>query len=130
MPKRSLLDDEGPIHRVDRHSSTEHEPDAVMATDDHQLIREWAERRGAEPATGEPTQSGPGTVNVQDGGAGIRFNFPAAARFRPITWDEWFQNFTKHDLVFVYEEDVSGRPPSARFRLVPKHKLQAEQKLV
>lgn len=126
MPRRSLVQDEDPIRRVDRHSSTEEQSDGVVATEDHELIREWAARHNAEPATGEATPSGPATVDVQDGGAGIRFNFPAAARFRPITWDEWFRNFTQHDLMFVYENDVPGQPPNATYRLVPKQKLQRQ----
>lgn len=123
MP-RPLLPDQNPIRRVDRHSPTQQQSGEVIATDDHEVIRQWAARRDAEPATGEATRSGPATLNVQDGGAGIRFNFPAAAQFRPITWDEWFQNFTQHDLIFVYEEDIAGRPPSNRYRLVRKEELQ------
>jgi hypothetical protein len=46
---------------------------------------------------------------VNDGGAGIRFNFPAAAPFRPISWEEWFDNFDRHRLVFIYDEDVAHR---------------------
>lgn len=129
MTRRKLLDDEGPIHRVDRDSSTEEQSAEVMATQDHELIRKWAVRREAEPATGEATQSGHATVDVHDGGAGIRFNFPAAARFRPITWDEWFEHFVQHDLMFVYEHDVPGQPPSTRYRLVPRQKLESEQAL-
>jgi hypothetical protein len=44
------------------------------------------------------------TIDVNDGGAGIRFNFPGFGRFRPISWEEWFENFFRHDLVFVFEE--------------------------
>jgi Protein of unknown function (DUF2934) len=81
----------------------------TLGTQDHNAIRRWAARHGAEPATGEATASGPATVDVRDRGAGIRFNFPAAARFRPITWEEWFDNFDRHQLVFVYEEEVADR---------------------
>jgi hypothetical protein len=81
----------------------------ALATKDHDLIRGWAERHRAEPATGEATASGPSTVHVMDGGAGIRFNFPGVARFRPITWDEWFDNFDRHGLTFVFEEEVADR---------------------
>jgi hypothetical protein len=123
----SLLQDEDPIRRVDLHSSTRQPAGAVVATDDHELIREWAARHDAEPATGEATESGPATLDVQDGGAGIRFNFPAAAHFRPITWDEWFRNFTQHDLMFVYERDVPGQPPGLRYRLVPRQKVRQQQ---
>lgn len=81
----------------------------TLSTRDHDLIRQWAERHKAEPATGEQTSSGPATVNVNDGGAGIRFNFPGVARFRPISWDEWFDNFDAHGLLFVYEQEVADR---------------------
>jgi hypothetical protein len=80
-----------------------------LATRDKDLIRLWAARHHGEPATGEATPSGPATIQVNDGGAGIRFNFPGAARFRPISWDEWFDNFDRYRLVFVYEEDVADR---------------------
>ncbi len=124
MSQRSLLQNEDPIRRVDRHTATEEHPGGVMATDDHDVIREWAARHSAEPATGEATSSGPATLDVQDGDAGIRFNFPGVSRFRPITWEEWFRNFTQHDLAFVYEDDVPGQSPSGRYRLVPRQKLQ------
>jgi len=76
----------------------------TQVTKDHDLIRRWAAKHDAEPATGEGTASGPAVIDVQDGGAGIRFNFPGFARFRPITWKEWFDHFDRHDLRFMYEE--------------------------
>jgi hypothetical protein len=81
----------------------------ALATKDHSLIERWAERHNAEPATGEATPSGPATLKVTDGGAGIRFNFPGIARFRPISWTEWFENFDRHGLTFVFEEEVADR---------------------
>lgn len=80
-----------------------------VATRDHQVIRTWAERHSAEPATGEATASGPETIDVNDGGVGIRFSFPGVGRFRPISWDEWFDQFERDRLVFVYEEEVADR---------------------
>jgi len=90
-------------------TSHEHREIRALMTRDHQVIREWASRHKAEPATGEATPSGPATVTVNDGGAGVRFNFPSAARFRPITWEEWFENFDSYGLTFVYEEEVADR---------------------
>ncbi len=81
----------------------------AIATCDHDVIRQWAARHQAEPATGEATASGPATVDVHDGGAGIRFNFPGFGRFRPITWEEWFDNLDRHHLTFVYEEEIADR---------------------
>src|SRR5262245_145054 len=99
--------------RLDVLLTTSEATTTLAATRDHQVILEWAARQQAEPATGEATSSGPATVHVHDGGAGIRFNFPGAARFRPIDWNEWFANFDQHHLVFVFavprEDDVSAR---------------------
>jgi hypothetical protein len=81
----------------------------AIATCDHEQIRRWAARQHAEPATGEATVSGPATVDVHDHGAGIRFNFPGFGRFRPITWEEWFDDFDRHQLTFVYEEEIADR---------------------
>jgi len=89
----------------------------VVFTRDHEVIRKWAEKRQAEPATGEATASGPATVDVKDGGAGVRFNFPAAGTFRPIGWEEWFDNFDHHECAFVYDNDATS-PGSNRYRIV------------
>jgi hypothetical protein len=89
----------------------------MVATRDPQLIREWAARRDAEPATGQATRSGPAIINIQDGGAGIRFNFPGAARFRPISWEEWFEHFDAHHLVFVHPDEPREQIASRAFQL-------------
>ena len=69
------------------------------------------------PATGEATSSGPATVDVKDGGAGVRFNFPGTGAYRPIEWDEWFENFDRHQCAFVFDNDAST-PLSSRYRIV------------
>ena len=91
----------------------------VLATRDHEIIREWARVFDAEPATGEESASGPATpMKVADGGTGLRFNFPGVSRFRSISWTEWFDHFNRHDLTFVYENPELRHPPSANYRLV------------
>jgi hypothetical protein len=37
--------------------------------------------------------------------------------FRPISWDEWFENFDHHACAFVYDSD-SSRSLSSRYRIV------------
>jgi Protein of unknown function (DUF2934) len=98
-----------PLSRETEATSLERRQIRALMTRDHEVIRGWAERHCAEPATGEATSSGPATVNVNDGGAGVRFNFPSAGRFRPISWEEWFENFDAYELTFVYEEEVADR---------------------
>ena len=125
MSSRPLLPEDGRVAVIT--GETEHERDdlSTVATRDRALITRWARQRGAEPATGEATESGPGVIDVQDGGAGIRFNFPGVSRYRPISWDEWFGNFERHDLLFVYERDAPGATPSGRYRLVTGEALAA-----
>jgi hypothetical protein len=89
-----------------------------VATRDHDVIRRWAARRQAEPATGEATASGPATADIRDGGAGIRFNFPGFGRLRPITWAEWFDNFERHQLTFVYDRSDADQSSRPRYRIV------------
>lgn len=89
----------------------------VVFTRDHEVIKRWAASRQAEPATGQASESGPATFKVNDGGAGIRFNFPGAGVFRPISWDEWLGNFDHHECAFVYDDEAT-RPPSSRYRIV------------
>ena len=113
-----LLPTKEPIRLVTRESGPEGARAKTLATRDHEVIRQWAARRKAEPATGEATSSGPATIDVKDGGAGVRFNFPGITSFRPIAWDEWFENFDGHDLTFVYEEDAPSGTVSARYRIV------------
>jgi hypothetical protein len=98
-----------PLSTDPKAPSHEHREIRALMTRDHGVIKQWAERHSAQPATGEATASGPATAQVNDGGAGIRFNFPSVARFRPITWEEWFENFDRHGLTFVYEEEVADR---------------------
>ena len=102
-------------------------PDAsaeVLSTRDEEVIRDWARRAQAEPATDEATRSGPAsTLQVADGGTGLRFNFPSVSPFRAISWAEWFEHLISHDLTFVYDNPELGQPPSARFRIVPTSEL-------
>src|SRR5438105_14867243 len=99
----SLLPHNAPIVWLSADNEDRKGEVGTAAARDHALIRGWARRHQAEPATGEQTASGGASAAINDGDAGIRFNFPAAGRFRPITWDEWFGNFETHELVFVYE---------------------------
>jgi hypothetical protein len=120
-----LLPEHVPIVLLNADNEDRHSDVTTVATRDHELIRKWAARHHAEPATGERTASGDASVTVNDGGAGIRFNFPAAARYRPILWDEWFDNFENHELVFVYERDAPGKPLSYRYRLAKLEALRS-----
>ena len=120
----SLIPDGPPVVLLTADNEDRHPDLRVAATRDHELSRRWAVRHSAEPATGERTASGDRTVDVNDGDAGIRFNFPAVGRFRPISWEEWFENFETYELVFVYERDAAGRSLNYNYTLVQLETLQ------
>jgi hypothetical protein len=115
--KGQLLPDRSRVQSVESVDSPLPSSTQVVFTRDHAVIRRWAEQHQAEPATGEATSSGPATVNVKDGGAGIRFNFPGVSAFRPISWEEWLANFERHECAFVYDNEATT-PLSNRYRIV------------
>ena len=118
-PKGPLMARSPHIRRVDNVNDPESSRGETMATRDRSVIQRWAARYQAQPATGEQTASGPSSsLHVSDGGAGIRFNFPGAGHFRPIEWEEWFQNFDEHGLTLVYEHADDGSASMPRYRLV------------
>jgi len=41
------------------------------------------------------------------------------ARLRPISWEEWFENFDRHQLTFIYESEPDADESSLpRYRIV------------
>jgi hypothetical protein len=81
-------------------------------TRNHDVIRRWAEERGAQPATV------PGTEH--DGHLGVlRFDFPGygGQDLRHVSWDEWFETFDARGLNFIYQEKQKDGTPSNFFRL-------------
>jgi hypothetical protein len=110
--KGPLLPQQKPLPHVSSADDISPDDSRTLATRDKEVIRRWAERRHAEPATGF------GTVDVNDGDAGVRFNFPGASPFRGISWDEWFANLDAHGLVFVFEESTGSGTMSNRYRLI------------
>ena len=96
------------------HSPDEHEEHAgqSLVTRSHEVIRAWAEARGATPATV------PGTEHDDRAGV-LRFDFPdyGGDDLQSIDWDAWFEPFDDRDLVFLFQEHKSDGSTSNFFRL-------------
>lgn len=97
-------------------TSPEQRPDRAgrsLVTTDHKVIREWAQERGASPATIEGSE--------REGRPGVlRFDFPgwrAGGRLRQISWNDWFKTFDDRRLNFIYQEQRSDGRQSNFFRL-------------
>lgn len=83
-----------------------------LVTTDHEVIRQWAEARGAVPSTV------PGTDH--DGHLGVlRLDFPGYSgdRLREVSWDEWFDAFDKRRLNFIYQQKQTSGKKSNFFQL-------------
>ncbi|WTY84010.1 hypothetical protein OG559_14715 [Micromonospora sp. NBC_01405] len=87
-------------------------PGRSLVTTDHDVIRRWAEERGARPATIAGTE--------REGRAGVlTFNMPGyreSSRMREITWDEWFDTFDVRRLNLIYQEQLRDGRQSNFFR--------------
>ncbi|GAA4792772.1 hypothetical protein GCM10023231_21200 [Olivibacter ginsenosidimutans] len=84
-------------------------------TKDHQVIRHWAEERGGVPAKVKDT----GTSN--NGGI-LRIHFPKHSEnndeLKAISWNEFFDEFDKHQLNFLYQDEKSDGEKSTFHKFV------------
>ncbi len=89
---------------------------ASNTTQDHDFIREWADKRGGKPSEVASTE--------QDGKPGIlRLEFPDAPNanddaLKEIGWDEFFEKFDASGLEFLYQEETAGGEQSNFNKLV------------
>jgi hypothetical protein len=72
---------------------------------DHNLIRRWADERGAKPAS----VKGTGGKNI----GVLRLMFPGfgmgkSQSLREISWDEFFRKFDENNLAFIYQDQTSS----------------------
>lgn len=92
----------------------EHEERAgrSLVTTNHEVIRSWAEARGATPATV------PGTRHGDHLGV-LRFDFPGFGgdSLEHVSWDEWLATFDARELNFVFQEHKTDGRDSNFFRL-------------
>jgi hypothetical protein len=86
-------------------------PGRSLVTTSHEVIRRWAEERGAVPATVAGTEHGDqlGVLTFDFGGKD--------ERLRHVSWDEWFRTFDARRLNFIYQEQRSDGRQSNFFRL-------------
>jgi len=67
-------------------------------TKDHNVIRDWAEKRGGHPATVATTETG------HEAGI-LRLDFdPPDASLDPISWEQFFEKFDDAHLSFLYQD--------------------------
>lgn len=86
-------------------------PGRSLVTTHHTVIKQWAEERGAEPATVA------GTEHADHLGV-LRFDFGGHnENLRHVSWQEWFDTFDSRRLNFIYQEERTDGRRSNFFRL-------------
>lgn len=111
--EREMSDAAGKSGKVIHDTGEEEDREGqTLVTRDHDVIREWAERRKAEPATVEGTEHG-------DHLGVLRFDFPGygGQSLRKVSWEEWLKTFDARGLNFLYQEHKRDGSESNFFRL-------------
>ena len=95
------------IDSPDQHADR---PGQTLATTNHEVIRRWADERGAKPAMAPRRDGRPGA---------LRLDFPdyTGERLKHISWDDWFRIFNDRGLVFIFQERLRNGRPSNFFKL-------------
>jgi hypothetical protein len=84
-------------------------------TTDHETIKNWAEERGGVPAVVE------GTEEKGEGVGILRITFPdfdQNENLKEISWDEFFDQFDKSHLQFLYQDKTKNGKTSRFFKFV------------
>ena len=76
------------------------------ATQNHEEIKNWAEKRGAVPAEVASTHR-------KDDPGILRFSFPRARgkdkdNLTEVSWDDFFEKFDENNLELVYQEKTAA----------------------
>ena len=84
----------------------------TLATRNHDVIKSWAQKRRAAPATVPGTEHG-GRPGV------LRLDFPdyGGRDLKKISWDDWFKTFDSRRLIFLFQEHRRDGAESNFFRL-------------
>ena len=86
----------------------------AKTTTDHNMIRKWAEERGARPATVEGTG--------RNGGPGVlRFDFdPKDERLNALSWMDFFGKFEQEKLALLYQDKTAAGSVSRFHKFVQR----------
>jgi len=91
---------------------------------DHDAIRQWAEQRGAKPASVKGT-GGKGDVGM------IRLDFPGFSggdSLQAISWEEWFQQFEENGLALIVQDKTASGDVSNFNKIVSREGSASEDR--
>ena len=93
-------------------------------TTDHNEIRRWVEERGGHPARVK------GTGHGGERGAGLlRIDYPGFSgedSLEEVTWEEFFDQFEKAGLAFLYQDKLERGETSRFSKLIDRNSTEAK----
>lgn len=92
----------------------------AKTTTDHDEIRQWAEQRGAKPASVRRTGS-EGDIGI------LRLDFPGYSggeSLEPISWEDFFEKFDERGLALLHQETTARGQKSNFNKLVSRETAQ------
>ena len=93
-------------------------------TIDHNEIRRWVEERGGHPAR----VKGTGRTGESSGGL-LRIDYPGfsgAETLEEITWEQFFDQFEKSALAFLYQDQLENGETSRFSKLIDRNSAEAK----
>lgn len=96
-------------------------PGETHYTTNHDVIKKWVEERGGSPSVVKDTEGG------SDVGL-LRINYPGYSgqeSLQDIPWSEFFKEFDKKHLVFMYQDRMENGQVSRFSKMVSQQTAQA-----
>jgi hypothetical protein len=93
-------------------------------TTDHNQIRKWVEDRGGHPAK----VKGTGRTGETGGGL-LRIDYPGYSgedELEEITWEQFFDQFEKAGLAFLYQDKLESGQTSRFSKLIDRNSAEAK----
>jgi hypothetical protein len=91
---------------------------------DHDVIRRWAEERGAKPSCVRET-------GADDDIGMIRLDFPGytgEGKLEEISWDDWFDKFDESGLALLVQDETARGQQSNFSKLVRRDTAEASER--
>jgi hypothetical protein len=92
-------------------------------TTNHNEIRRWVEARDGHPAKVKGTERG------GEGGGLLRIDYPGFSgedTLEEITWEQFFDQFEKSGLAFLYQDKLESGETSRFSKLIDRNSAEAK----
>ena len=93
-------------------------------TTNHDQIRRWVEERGGHPAHVKGTERA-----GESGGGLLRIDYPGYSgeeSLEEITWEQFFDQFEKNKLAFLYQDTLESGETSRFSKLIDRQSVEAK----